>query len=122
MVRLEFEDLAANALIEKITHKQGDFVSYKEMEAYGNAVAALLMEQGEGPVVLDLSRNKTEYALSYFSTYFKEVTVNGEKGVIAEADKAEECLRQRFRGYLSLPALLAMTSTKALKELNIQPE
>ena len=77
---LEIEDLASNALIELMKAKNERFVSYKDMEIYGEAVAKSIIGNGDGAILL-LSRDRTTALYESYPELFEERARKGQWGV-----------------------------------------
>lgn len=107
------EDLAANALIEVLSEGGRRFLTYREIEAYGNKVIELLNEQKSEKAVLILSRDNTAAMYRDYSDFFEEKEENGERGIYLKAEKTREDLIAGFRGYLPLDVLLAFVDQRS---------
>ena len=114
---LEIEDLASNALIELMKAKNERFVSYKDMEIYGEAVAKSIIGNGDGAILL-LSRDRTTALYESYPELFEERAVGRDSGVFLREGKSEADLK-RFRGWLPLKALIAFVSSDAQAVLGI---
>lgn len=114
------EDLAANALITVLREDQGQtFVSYQQIESYGNKVIQVLKNNGNKAVLI-LSRNHTEAMFRDYSHFFEESDHLGSKGIQLKKGIEVDNLVETFRGYLALDLLLAFVdeeSISALKEV-----
>lgn len=112
------EDLAANALIELLrTDETKRFVTYGEVEEYGNAVVRVLQKQGEKAVLI-LSRNNTDTFFRDYSEFFEEHKgENGALGIRLRDEKKITDLIQQFRGYLALDVLLAFVNHESVDVL-----
>lgn len=117
------EDLAANALIEILrmaeeTGKSGSrFVTYKEIESYGEAVLEVLRDE-EKKAVLILSRDCTDVFYRNYSDFFEEdVSGNGEPGIRLKEGKNRKDLISKFRSYLALDVLFAFVNEKPVSSL-----
>lgn len=96
--RIQLEDLLANAFIEKLKLDDSDrFISYKEIDRYGEEMIKSIHEKDEN-VELYLSRDNTNNVLKKYCNYFRE-TING---IILKSDIIIDDLINNFRGYLSL--------------------
>lgn len=101
------EDLAANALITVLREDcNHNFVSYKQIESYGNKAIQVLESNGNKAVLI-LSRNHTEAMFCDYSRYFVESECCGSKGIKLKQDIEVDDLVAAFRGYLALDLLLA---------------
>lgn len=112
------EDLAANALIEVLAKGNRRFLTYREIEAYGNKVVEILNENEEKAVLI-LSRNNTHAMFSDYSDFFKEQEQDGERGIFLKEEKSVEDLITAFRGYLALDVLLAFVDQRSLEVLGV---
>lgn len=111
------EDLAANALIALLQSKKKEkFVSYKELENYGQKVVQVLNKKGEKAILI-LSRDSTNALFRNYSDLFIE---SEEKdGIKLIEGITEEELIEKFRGYLSWDVLLAFVDKESLQELGV---
>ena len=115
MFYIEIEDLAANAFIELLQRdKNRRFVTYDELERYGEQAVKVLAEKGEKAALL-LSRNRTDAMFCDCSDFFEEE----KQGIRLKADKNREALIDRFMGYLPIDILLALMDERSVKELGI---
>lgn len=113
------EDLAANAMIEALRCDQGDrFLSYSQIESYGNEVVEILKEKNE-KAVLVLSRNHTDALFKNYSEFFVESERNGNKGIMLRNGKQVDDLIRHFRGYLALDVLLAFMNERSVQTLGV---
>lgn len=112
------EDLAANALIAVLAKKEKRFVSYDDMERYGNKVIEVLGQRGK-KAILVLSRESTFVFYRDYSDYFKEAEIDGVKGIFLKESKNVEDLIDAFRGYLALDLLLAFTDDLSVETLGV---
>lgn len=112
------EDLAANALIEVFSANECRFLTYSEIEAYGNKVLEILNTEEEKAVLI-LSRNNTSAMYSDYSDFFEEKVINGERGIYLREGKNARDLITNFRGYLPLSVLLAFVDQRSLRVLGV---
>ncbi len=112
------EDLAANALIEILTKKARKYVTYKELEEYGNTVIRILGSKNEKAVLI-LSRESTNEMFRSYSDYFEEIQVNSELGIALKDGVTVDSLIDKFRGYLAWDVLLALIDKKSLAVLGV---
>lgn len=112
------EDLAANALIEVFSALKRRFLSYGEIEAYGNKVLEIL-NTGDEKAVLILSRSSTSAMYSDYSEFFEERLVDGERGIYLREEKDDKDLIANFRGYLPLSVLLAFVDRRSRQVLGV---
>ena len=112
------EDLAANALIELLKiNDDKRFVTYAEIEKYGNAVIQILKGKGERAVLI-LSRDNTNALFRNYSEFFEECANEvGVLGIRLKEDKKVIDLIQQFRGYLAIDVLLAFVDKESVKVL-----
>lgn len=115
MFHIGIEDLAANAFVELLQkNKKCNFVTYDELERYGEQAVKVLAEKGEKATLL-LSRNHTDIMFRDCSDFFKEE----KQGIRLKTDKNREALIDRFMGYLPIDILLALMDERSVKELEI---
>lgn len=75
------EDLAANAMIELFSEPgTGRFVTYQELEEYGDAVIQYLAGHGEKAVLI-MSRNSTNAMFRDYSDFFEEESSEAGLGI-----------------------------------------
>lgn len=117
-VYIGIEDLAANALIEILTKTEKDFVSYKELEAYGQEVVRILNEKNEKAVLI-LSRDSTSDMFRSYSHIFKEFLAKNELGIKLKEGVTADDLIDTFRGYLSWDVLLAFVNKDSLAKIGV---
>ena len=110
------EDLAANALIEKLRKDNSRFITYRDIENYGVKVVELLNEKNEKAVLI-LSRQETNAMLRDYSDYFEEKEDRGLKGIELKDTVSLEQLISKFRGYLPLDILLAFINARSVQAL-----
>lgn len=117
---IEIEDAIANALIELKTRENIDSVSIIQAEHYAGSVVRKLREQGiDAKFYTD--RNKfIEFKTSY-SEYF--TIMETENGVICFLNEGimPKDLIVKFRGYLSVEALLAFIDDEIVLETLLIP-
>lgn len=115
MFYIRIEDLAANAFIELLQRDESRrFVTYDELEHYGEQAVKVLAEKGEKAALL-LSRNHTEAMFCDYSDFFEEE----RQGIRLKADKDRKALIDHFRGYLPIDVLLALVDERSKKILGI---
>ena len=103
-----FEDLLANALIEKIERKQGRDVSISELSMYGKRVAKWWdTNRGIVVTVLDSYYDINRVLLKYPDYFIRHFDSNGEMSIYLKAGKKSVDLRKEFRPHLSVDALLS---------------
>lgn len=112
------EDLAANALIEILNKSDKDFVTYKELENYGNQVVSILNSQNEKAVLI-LSRDSTSDMFRNYSNIFEETVFNDELGIKLKEGITVDILIDEFRGYLAWDVLLAFVNEASLATLGV---
>ncbi len=101
------KDIAANGLIEMLKiNKKNRFLSYKQIEDYGNTVVRSLNQSGESAVLI-LSREDTSEFFRNYADFFEESTNSeGETGILLKEGKGVTDLINQFRTYLALDVLL----------------
>jgi hypothetical protein len=115
MFYIRIEDLAANAFIELLQRDESRrFVTYDELERYGEQAVKVLAEKGEKAALL-LSRNRTDAMFCDCSDFFEEE----RQGIRLKADKDRKALIDHFRGYLPIDVLLALVDERSKKILGI---
>lgn len=114
--QIGIEDLAANALIALINKIDCRFVSYKDIEAYGNEVVSLLNEKNE-KAVLVLSRENTTMFYHDYSDFFEEKEFEGEVGIYLLEGKSVDDLLKKFCGYVALDVILALNDVRSLNKI-----
>lgn len=112
------EDLAANALIGVLSTGDRRFLTYREIEAYGNKVIEILNESEEKAVLI-LSRDNTTAMFNDYSDFFVEQVRDGELGIYLKDEKTAEDLITGFRGYLALDVLMAFVDHRSLEVLGV---
>ena len=110
MFYIGIEDLAANALIQ-VLQKGERFVSYMELEQYGNRVVQYIQHSGEKAVLI-LSRESTHAMLHNYSAFFAEQLENGARGIMLRDGRTVDELIDQFQGYLALTVLEAFVAEK----------
>lgn len=104
-------DLAANALICVLSkNEEKRFLTYEEIESYGNTVVGILNNQNE-KAVLVLSRAHTNQMLHNYSDFFEEQIVEGKRGIKLAEDKTVDDLIEKFHGYLAFDLLKAFSES-----------
>ena len=115
MFYIGIEDLAANAFIALLQEDEKcNFITYDELERYGEQAVKVLAEKGEKATLL-LSRNNTDIMFRDCSNFFEEE----KQGIRLKADKNKKALIDRFMGYLPIDILLALMDERSVKELGI---
>ena len=118
-VYIGIEDLASNALIEIMSENESKrFVSYIELESYGNEVVNFLTAKGEKAVLI-LSRESTNAMFRNYSDIFKETVKSEQLGIELKEGITVEALIRKFRGYLSWDVLLAFVNKKTVSKLGV---
>lgn len=111
MFYIGIEDLAANAFIELLQKDEKcNFVTYNELERYGEQAVKVLAEKGEKATLL--------FADAMFrdcSDFFKEE----KQGIKLKANRDKKALIDHFRGCLPIDVLLALMDKRSVKELGI---
>lgn len=115
MFHIGIEDLAANAFIALLQEDEKcNFITYDELELYGEQAVKVLAEKGEKAALL-LSRNHTDAMFCDCSDFFEEE----RQGIRLKADKDRKALIEHFRGYLPIDVLLALVDERSKKILGI---
>lgn len=115
MFHIGIEDLAANAFIALLQEDEKcNFITYDELELYGEQAVKVLAEKDEKATLL-LSRNHTDAMFRDCSDFFEEE----KQGIRLKADKNRKALIDRFRGYLPIDVLLALMDEQSVKTLGI---
>lgn len=113
MFYIGIEDLAANAFIELLQKDEKcNFITYNELERYGERAVKVLAEKGEKATLL-LSRNHTDAMFRDCSDFFEEK----KRGIKLKANSDRKTLIDHFRGYLPIDVLLALMDEQSVKEL-----
>lgn len=115
MFYIGIEDLAANAFIALLQKDEKcNFVTYDELELYGEQAVKVLTEKGEKATLL-LSRNHTDAMFCNCSDFFEEE----KQGIKLKANRDRKALIDHFRGCLPIDVLLALVDERSVKELGI---
>lgn len=115
MFHIGIEDLAANAFIALLQEDEKcNFITYDELELYGEQAVKVLAEKGEKAALL-LSRNRTDAMFCDNSDFFEEE----RQGIRLKANKNRKALIDHFRGYLPIDVLLALMDEQSVKTLGI---
>ena len=112
------EDLAANALIEVLSAGERRFLTYSEIETYGNKVVEILGEDGDHAVLI-LSRDNTSAMFRNYSDFCDERVKDGKRGIYLREGKNVIDLIDNFRGYLPLNVLLAFIDPRSRSVLGV---
>lgn len=110
------EDVVANALIviiERNENKSIRRVSLPALVEYGTVVVRQMQENGETAILL-VSNYYTSEAIRNYSDFFELQTIDGIEYIQLRSEKTVSDLRNRFRAYLSISALLAFTSENSI--------
>lgn len=118
MYNIRIEDLTANAFIETLKRKEKRFLTYSEIEKYGEEVVKILNDKGKQAILI-LSRDNTDEFLYRYSKYFKEKIVDNKYGIELNKTITIYDLIENFRGYLSLSLALGFVDEKAIQVLEI---
>ena len=111
------DDLAGNALIERLRANGTRYATYSELERYGAAVIQLLEARGLN-ATLHLSRARTEAFFMVNSDVFEKYEgPDGAQGVKLKDGVEKIDLISRFRGHISLDVLLAFTAHETISLL-----
>lgn len=114
---IKIADVAANALIEGMKGGGDSFVSFQQIEDYGNRVLQILSENGEEGVLV-FSRAETDAFFHDYADFFQPDEKNDCKGISLRSGKTVISLIRRFRGYLALDVLHAFMDGRAVEVLN----
>lgn len=109
---IEPVDLVANAFIAALKDRGQRFLSFQQIEAYGERVINVLKDSND-TAVLNLSRDKTGEMFEFFSRFFRAETREGCSGVRLVDGVTSGDLIREFRGYLPLNLLLAFADERA---------
>lgn len=116
------EDLAANALIECLSKKQGDLsqyvITYANLEKYGAQVVKGLTERKEKAILI-FGRDNTNMMFKNYSDFFVERDSTEGKGISLREGKTVEDLIVRFRMYLSANLLMTYMNPKTIAGINV---
>lgn len=116
-----FEDLVANALIQKIECGGDRFVTKSELQTYGkNIVKWWLKNLNLRVTILDSHYYVNRLLLDYPDYFSGNSTRNGEMTIWLCDDKRTDDLRKTFRSYLSVDMLLCFTQASSWKSSNAQ--
>jgi hypothetical protein len=97
------DDVIANAFIESIKQNGNRFLTYKQIDDYGNKVADLIRKDSD--VFVD--KSNTDIVLTDYADFFSEQTIDGALGIELKREKSISDLINQFRGYLPLDVLRA---------------
>lgn len=100
------DDVIANAFIESMKRNGNRFLTYKQINDYGDKVADLIRKDSD--VFVD--KSNTSSVLTDYADFFAEQTIDGELGVELKREKSKSDLINQFRGYLPLDVLRAFVS------------
>lgn len=118
-VYIGIEDLAANALIERMANNANNrFVSYKELEDYGAEVVKFLNLKGEKAILI-LSRESTNDMFRNYSDIFEETSCSDSLGIGLKSQITIDDLINKFRGYLAWDVLLAFVNKQTVSKLGV---
>ena len=115
------EDLAANALIEVLKKKEKEdisqyYITFSELEQYGNRVIQHLNEQGEKAILI-LSRESTSMMFRNYSDFFEEVETDKGTAISLKKGKTVTDLVVKFRTYLAFDVMMAFMATETVQVL-----
>lgn len=115
------EDLAANALIEKLDSKDSEafgkcFATFAELEEYGAQVIRCLGDKGEKAVLI-LSRESTSLMFRNYSEFFEEIETSNGAAISLKEGKTVQDLIIKFRTYLSLDVMMAFMDKQTVSVL-----
>lgn len=116
-----FEDLVANALIQKVEGGEGRFVRESELKTYGkNIVKWWLKNRGLRITILDSHYYLSKLLLEYSGYFSRNYTHKGEMSIWLNDGKRTDDLRKEFRSYLSVDMLLCFTQASPWESPNVQ--
>lgn len=116
-----FEDLVANALIQKVEGGEGRFVTESELKTYGkNIVKWWLRNRGLRITILDSHYYLSKLLLEYSEYFSRNYTHKGEMSIWLNDGKRTDDLRKEFRSYLSVDMLLCFTQASPWESPNVQ--
>lgn len=118
MVYIGIEDLAANALIELIERYNKREVLFRELDDYGALVVKVLNQRGDQAVLI-LSKERTTEFFRDYSDYFELFSAGKDDGIRLKEKVTSNALWEKFRGYLSINALLAFMDKDAVAVLKV---
>lgn len=101
------DDIIANAFIESMRENGNRFLTYKQINDYGDKVADLIREDSD----VFVNKSNTDSVLMDYSDFSAEQTIDGELGVELKREKSVSNLINQFRGYLPLDVLRAFVLT-----------
>ena len=101
------DDVIANAFIESMKQNGNRFLTYEQINDYGDKVADLIREDSD----VFVNKSNTDSVLMDYSDFFAEQTIDGELGVELKREKSVSNLINQFRGYLPLDVLRAFVLT-----------
>lgn len=115
------EDLAANALIEALKEKEKEdiskyYITFAELEQYGNRVIQHLNKQGEKAVLI-LSRESTSLMFRNYSDFFEEIETEKGTAISLKKGKTVIDLVVKFRTYLAFDVMMAFMATEKIEVL-----
>lgn len=100
------DDIIANAFIESMKQNENRFLTYKQINDYGDKAVGLIRKDAK--VLVD--KSNTDIVLTDYADFFNEQTIDGELGVELKREKYKSDLINQFRGYLPLDVLRAFVS------------
>ncbi len=101
-----FEDLVANALIEKIDHNQSASITISDLEDYGSRVENWWRHHKNIDVTILNSGYYISKLFYEYPNYFSKCSVNGDTFICLKDGKTSDDLRNEFRSYLNPDMLL----------------
>lgn len=113
MYEITFEDLLGNAFIATdINYNR--FIPYYKLDNYAKCLVEYFTNKGI-PCKVVWNRDRKDWILYYYSSFFQEITVNGIKGVLLKDNVSEDILRENFSSYLSVEMLVAFRDENCIK-------
>ena len=93
--------LIGNAFIASLESCKKRFISWEKICEYGNAIYTEYQKREEELKLL-FTRYYTAIFFENYKDWFREINVNGERGIILLDEVSSEMLRNEFRILLSL--------------------
>lgn len=115
-IKLNMEDLVANALIELMENKSRRKVSLNQLELYRDNIIKMFKRQKKD-VVVSISDDSTDRLLSMYSSFFYLRETEKERYIYLKDGKDEYDLRRNFRSYLPLDMIEVFYNENVLKPL-----
>ena len=110
------EDVVANAFIHRLAQGGSRFLTYDELECYGNRVVNLLNDM-DHQTVWFCSRSRTDYILRLYSDFFHEIGIDNKMGIYLNTGVIAEGLIIKFQGCLPLDVLMVFCDSSLMLNL-----